>query len=135
LIEKEKSFDGKKVVLEGEAIGDIMKRGDSAWINIRDESRAIGVWLPKSLAQKIKITGDYNFIGDTIRVIGIFNKSCPQHGGDTDIHAINISIIKPGRRIIHPLNKNKLYLALLLSAITLAMYLGVRRRFKILPKT
>ncbi len=98
LINNAYSLDGKQVTFEGEAIGDKMIRGNFAWINVEDKYNAFGIWLPKDMAGQIKITGNYKATGDYIKIKGIFYRACRQHGGDMDIHASSIEIIKAGEK-------------------------------------
>jgi hypothetical protein len=107
LINNAKQFDGKQVVYEGEVIGDVMLRGDYAWINVNDSNKAIGVWVKASLAKAISYTGSYKSKGDWIEVVGIFNRACPEHGGDLDIHAQSLRKISSGRYIQERLNPGK----------------------------
>jgi hypothetical protein len=86
-------------VYQGEAIGDIMLRGEHAWVNVHDGKNAIGVWVKKDLAGNITFTGSYKFKGDIIEVEGTFNRSCAMHGGDLDIHAEGIAVIQRGRAV------------------------------------
>jgi hypothetical protein len=96
LINNAKKYDGQAVVYSGEVIGDVMMRGDSAWINVNDGQNAVGIWLGKEQAQAIKFTGSYRYNGDQIEVSGVFNRNCSQHGGDMDIHAQEVRITKTG---------------------------------------
>jgi len=96
LVSKANLYDGKTVVYEGEAIGDIMVRGDHAWINIHDGSYAVGVWIKREAASAITHTGGYKSKGDWVEVVGVLNKACPRHGGDLDIHAESLRVMTPG---------------------------------------
>lgn len=96
LIENAQEYDGKEVVYEGEAIGEVMHRRDGVWVNINDGENAIGVWMPPELAAVIKYRGSYKAKGDILRVRGVFNRNCVQHGGDLDIHATSLHKIKSG---------------------------------------
>jgi hypothetical protein len=120
LIENAKTYDGKTVTFEGEAIGDIMARGNHAWINVNDGLRAIGIWAKKDLVDKITCTGNYRFTGDTIKIKGTFHRACAQHGGDLDIHAQEIMIIKKGYARSSPIGWPKIFLAFLLLIGTIA---------------
>ncbi len=120
LVENAKLYDGKTIEFQGEVIGDIMARGKHAWLNVNDGSRAIGIWTSKELTQKIKHIGGYRYLGDKIKVIGVFNRACSQHGGDLDIHATEISILERGEKIEHPVNPVKAALALILFVAALA---------------
>jgi hypothetical protein len=117
LINNAKFYDSKLIVYEGEIIADIMKRGNYAWININDGENAIGIWLNASLLKDILYTGSYKSMGDRVEVTGIFNRACPQHGGDLDIHAQAIRKISAGRLIQKRLNLGKRNLAIILSGI------------------
>jgi len=107
LINNAKLYDGKTVVYEGEVIGDIMMRADFAWMNINDGQNAIGIWVNVSLAKDVSYTGSYKSKGDWVEVTGIFNRACPVHGGDLDIHAQAIRKTNLGRMTLEKLNPGK----------------------------
>jgi len=115
LVENAHLYDGKTIIYQGEAIGDIMVRnGKHAWVNVNDGTYAIGVFSDKSLVKKIKRAGSYRYIGDTVRVKGVFHRACAVHGGDLDIHAMKISIVKDGYKIEHPIRREKVAIAIML---------------------
>ena len=122
LIEKSQAFDGQTVTVEGEALGEAMLRGEYAWINISDNTNAIGVWLKASDAQKISVFGDYRHKGDTVKITGIFSRNCAEHGGDVDIHNQAMEIIEKGTNVPETITQTKinaasaLFLFALLSA-------------------
>ena len=117
LIQRAEFFDNKTIEYQGEAVGDVMIRGDFAWINVLQGGKAIGIWLKTVDAKRIGITGDYFHVGDIIKVSGTFHRSCREHGGDLDIHAKRIEIVTPGHEIKHPIDTKKLVvIALLLLA-------------------
>lgn len=128
LIDQAKKFDGKEITYTGEVIGDIMKRGNYAWINVSDGENAIGIWIPYTEAKKIKVTGSYKYIGDIIRVKGIFKRACPEHGGDFDIHASSIQIVKQGHSIVRPINNVRKYTAIILMLISFIMIAILMKR-------
>jgi hypothetical protein len=111
LVDNARLYDGMVIEYQGEVIGDIMIRRNHAWLNINDGGRAIGIWTSKFSAEGIRKVGSYNYVGDTLRVVGIFNRACPQHGGDLDIHAQEINIVQEGYKIEHPVNQAKLVMA------------------------
>jgi len=121
LIENAKEYDGKIVVYEGEVIGDIMVRGEYCWINLNDGEAAIGVWIKKDMAKEIEYKGSYRFRGDWIRVKGIFNRSCLEHGGDLDIHAISLEKIEKGKEEKERLILPKLNLSIKLGGVLLCL--------------
>lgn len=121
LIENAKEYDKKVVIYEGEVIGDIMERGEFAWINLHDGNYAIGVWIKKDMAKVIEYRGSYRFKGDWVRVKGIFNRICPEHGGNLDIHAFSLERIESGRETKERLVFPKLNLSLNLGGVLLCL--------------
>jgi hypothetical protein len=131
LMAQQQEYDGKPVNYEGEVVGDIMLRGENAWVNVHDADGAIGIFCPRELTGEIEYKGSYDFIGDVILARGIFNYSCDLHGGDTDIHAESLSVVRKGESISHPLEERKVTAGIILSAITILFligYLVTRRR-------
>ena len=114
LINHAKEYDGKLVVYSGEVIGDVMLRGEFAWVNINDGQNALGVWMSAVLAKEIKFTGNYKSRGDHLEITGIFHRSCPEHGGDLDIHAQSLRKVGNGRIVKESLNFDKVNLSLIL---------------------
>ncbi|MFA5410737.1 MAG: DNA-binding protein [Candidatus Omnitrophota bacterium] len=128
LINDAEFYDGKIVVYAGEVIGDVMVRGESAWLNISDGENAIGVWLNKNLVKDILYTGSYKSRGDWLEVTGFFQRACPEHGGDLDIHAQALRQISPGRATSERLNPGKRNQALALLGILCLVW--ILRRLK-----
>ncbi len=117
LINNAKQYDGKIVIYEGEVIGDIMKRGDFAWVNVNDGQSAIGIWINTSLVKDIVYTGSYKSVGDGVEVTGIFHRACPEHGGDLDIHAEVLRKTALGRSVQEKLNPGKRNLVIVLLGV------------------
>ena len=90
LLNNTKQYNGKAVNYKGEVIGDVMIRGDYTWLHVNDGIIAIGIWAPKTMIKDIRYAGNYHRKGDIIEVIGMFHRSCLEHGGDLDIHASEI---------------------------------------------
>lgn len=109
LLNNTKQYDGKTIDYKGEVIGDIMIRGDYAWLHVNDGTTAIGIWAPKAMVQDILYVGNYHEKGDIVEVSGIFHRSCLEHGGDLDIHASEIKKIIPGGPVIRPTSRRKAY--------------------------
>ena len=107
LINNAKLYDGKVVNYEGEVIGDIMKRGDYAWINVNDGKNAIGIWINSGLVKDIGYTGSYKSVGDGVEITGVFRRVCPEHGGDLDIHAQSMRKAGAGRYLQEKVNVDK----------------------------
>ncbi len=138
LINKAKGYDNGPVDYEGEVIGDIMARGQYVWINVNDGKNAVGIWADKSLAKEITFQGGYRHKGDAIRIYGIFHRSCPEHGGDLDIHASTVEIIAPGRKTPEVMDHDKLESAICLLGVLVLLVIcnsiAAIRKKKKLPK-
>ena len=121
LIDHAIDYDKKEIVYSGEVIGDIMNRGQNCWINVSDGDNAIGVWADISSAENIEYKGSYRYKGDEVKVTGVFNKACPEHGGDLDIHAQKIEITEKGYVNKRPVNVYFILIAGILLVIAVAM--------------
>ena len=130
LIEQGKSLDGQKVTIQGEAIGDAMKRGDFTWININDGSNAIGIWMKNSDAKKITNYGNYKSKGDIVQIHGIFYRACAEHGGEADIHSEKVDIIKKGYPTLAEIPYDKIVAAAILSGAALVLVILFRKKQK-----
>lgn len=127
-IEKGTEYDNKTFTIEGEAIGEIMKRGDNCWININDGNMAIGIWCDFDLGTKVSTFGNYHNTGDTIKVTGEFHKACPEHGGDLDFHATSLEIVKSGTKTSHPISSARVILSCILLPISVVLFYCAKRR-------
>ncbi len=122
LINNAKQYDGKTISYKGEVIGDVMIRGDRAWLHVNDGYVAIGIWAPKKMIQDIGYIGDYHKKGDTVEVSGTFHRSCLEHGGDLDIHATEIKKITAGSPVIQPISRKKVYIGVYSLILVLLFY-------------
>jgi hypothetical protein len=113
LINNAKNYDGKVVTFAGEVIGDVMRRGGSAWVNVYDGQNAVGIWIRNSLLKDITYTGSYKSIGDAVEITGTFHRACPEHGGDLDIHALGLRKVASGRLVQDKPNLAKRSLAII----------------------
>ncbi len=129
LINNAKLYDGKTIVYTGEVIGDIMARGNFAWINANDGQNAVGIWAGRGLAKEIIYTGSYKSRGDVIEVKGVFHRACLEHGGDLDIHAQALQRIVKGIAFRDRIDTYKRNLViLLLGVLCLVLILSRLRR-------
>lgn len=128
LIEQAKFYDGKLVTYRGEAVTAVMKRGDHGWVNVNDGDNAIGVWAKRSALDQIKLVGDYKGKGDILEVAGIFNRACQEHGGDLDIHADTIAVIRSGYSVHEVIDGKKIRLALALLLATILVVVVFKKR-------
>ena len=123
LIAHAKDYNAKTIVYRGEVIGDVMLRGDHAWINIHDGVNAIGVWVNAALVKDIQFGGSYKSAGDKVEITGIFNHACLEHGGDLDIHGQAIRMIKAGEEIKRLPDKGKINLAIVLCGVIISLWI------------
>ncbi|MEW5758827.1 MAG: DNA-binding protein [Candidatus Omnitrophota bacterium] len=123
LIANAKEYDGKIVAFEGEVVGDIMVRKEYAWLSINDGLNAIGVWIKKDLIRDILYIGNYKVKGDLVEITGKFNRACPEHGGDLDIHAQSITKINSGKNISYILDVKTIFLAVGLFFLILLIFI------------
>jgi hypothetical protein len=128
LINNAREYDKKEVVYSGEVVGDIMQRGEYAWINVYDGSNSIGIWITYDEAKKIKHTGSYRYKGDIVEVTGIFNRACPEHGGDFDIHAKSMIVKKEGSKVEREINLTILYIAIAVLLIAAGLNLFIYKK-------
>lgn len=132
LIDNARTYDGSLVVYTGEIVGDIMIRGDHAWINVSDGDNAIGIWMSTADLKGIDTAGRYNMHGDEVKITGMFNRACAEHGGDFDIHGASIELIKEGYPIYHPVSIKEIIAALFLfMGAVMCMILIQRKNMKI----
>jgi hypothetical protein len=125
LITHAKQYDGRLVTYSGEVIGDVMLRGEFAWVNINDGSNAIGVWANAALAKEINFTGAFKSRGDTLEITGIFHRACLEHGGDLDIHVQALRKIGGGKMINHKLDFFKVELILILCGALFLIWISI----------
>lgn len=111
LIDHAKDYDNQVIVYEGEVLGDILYRGDHAWLAVFDGSNTIGVFVTAEQAQEISIVGGYGKHGDTVRIEGVFHRACAEHGGDLDIHAGTMTVLSVGNAVQMPVSRLIMILA------------------------
>lgn len=144
LVEEAALWDGRRVTFEGEAIGDVMVRGDRAWLHVNDDAYAQtpvpaggdlsgfnsghAVYAPASEAEKVDVFGGYRTRGDIVRVTGTFRAADPEHGGDMIIEADRIEVVEAGFPIERQTPPWRLWLLGALTLSTGATYAAYRRR-------
>ncbi len=142
LVENANAWNGRIVTFTGEAIGESMIRGKMAWVHLNDDAymeknieeggklegynSGHAVWMSADMAQRILSFGDYKHKGDTVKVTGAFNAACTEHGGDMDIHASSLQVVKSGRHVEHRADKKREVLAAGLFLLAGLLY-GFRR--------
>ena len=129
LISQNRVYTGRTITTEGEAIGDLMLRGEYGWVNLSDGKSAIGVYASSRQLQAIKNLGRYEIAGDKVRVKGTFYDCCPVHSGETDIHAFSVEITRAGGTVGETLDRHRLRLSLemaFLAALAFALRQFIR---------
>ena len=114
LIDHAKDYDGSTIVYSGEVVGDILYRGDYAWLAVSDGDNTIGVYVTAEEAKQISFVGGYGVRGDFIRVEGVFHRACAEHGGDLDIHSDSITVRSLGSAAETPVSRLTVILAIAL---------------------
>jgi hypothetical protein len=122
LIRQSREYDGQIVIYRGEVIGDVMVRGDSAWINVANDGIAMGVFLDAEAVRQIKFTGSYRSVGDKVEIEGPFYRAGTKHGGEMHIEAQTIKVISTGYEKQHVINTHRLWVAVFLSLIALSLF-------------
>lgn len=139
LVEDAGDWDGRLVGFTGEAIGEAMRRGPMAWIHLNDDAyglavvgaaatlaganSGIAVWVDADDASQINTFGDNRHHGDLVEVTGTFNAACPLHGGDMDIHAASLSVVRPGYSTVRQIRLPRIIAAAILAGLTLGLFL------------
>jgi len=121
LIENAKQYDGEEIVIKGEAIGDIMKRGKNGWVNISDGNNAIGIWAPMPILNQITFLGSYKHKGDQVKVTGTFKEASEKHGGDMCIDAYDLTVTNVGAKTEHPFEQWKLVVIFILFGLLIVL--------------
>jgi hypothetical protein len=63
-------------------------------------------------------------------VAGTFNAACREHGGDMDIHADDLVVVRTGHPVTHVFNRSRAVAAALLLALAGLLWLIKRRAEK-----
>jgi len=121
-------YEGKEVTVKGEVIGDIMKDGESFWINVEDDGFFIGIVIDSFQKEKIRYLGRYRIQGDIIKVSGTYHLHCPLHSGERDIHAEQLEIIENGYEIPEVIQSKKIIGSIVLGIITIFILLYSHQR-------
>jgi hypothetical protein len=129
LLEAPESYDGQTVQISGELIGQALYQKHGVWFHLLDEEgSAIGIWAQKEELPPLTYYGKFGVQGDRLSLRGTFFKACPIHGGDTDIHLLEIDEIHPGRILeSEKVNPFKWYFLIMLLMLFLGLLLYVSR--------
>lgn len=120
-------YDGRTVAFKGEVVGSPIVQGDRVWVNVTDGTYALGVLLPRKDLARIHVFGTYWHKGDVVEVIGVFHRTDPGSGGETDIRASSLTVLRPGRPLSHPVPPWLLWATVLTVLLAGGLY-GLDRR-------
>ncbi len=97
-------YNEKEILFHGEAIGQIMRRGDYCWVNVMDaDGNSLGCWMPVHFSEDISFLGRYRIHGDTLLLKGIFHAARGEHGGETELEVNDLILLERGK--IYPAEK------------------------------
>jgi hypothetical protein len=129
LLESSDAFDGKTVKISGQLIGQALYQKHGVWFHLLDEEGlAIGIWAQKEDLAPFSYFGKYGVTGDHISLKGIFHKACQLHGGDTDIHLVEIDEIQEGYLLeAENISSSRWYLLLVLLLVLSGLLVYISR--------
>lgn len=123
-------MDGEKITYKGELITAVLRPcAGHSWLNLNDGANAIGVWCESSQLGMVKFAGDYKKKGDIIEITGEFHRACPEHGGELDIHADSIKLIKKGYLVGEILDFKRIKSSAILFFLTILTVIIFRKKF------
>lgn len=99
LAEADSYYDGQTVQVTGEAVGEaIYADSKHSWISLLDTEAdsSVAVYMFNYDLGKIDVYGAYDKTGTTLRVQGIYHLACPEHDGESDIHAAVVNVAALG---------------------------------------
>jgi len=133
LVENSYKWDGQTVSFKGEVLQDLMVREDGTWMNLSDgNNTAMGVFVPKDVAMPaISHTEDYRTVGDVVLITGVFHRVCVQHEGETDIHAVSVTVLTPSSIKANPIHLDRVVWFLVLAGfLAVIMWLYYLKRHR-----
>lgn len=142
------TWDGQRVTITGEIIGDYGRRHDVVWVQINDDAYSeaplvetgelagtntgLGVRIPNSIfSESWGSPGGYRTRGPIVEVSGVFRYADDETGGDTFLDATEIQLIEPARPLELPGADWKLIFGSLV-AIAAGGALWARARWRLL---
>jgi hypothetical protein len=130
LVEDSYRWDGKTVSFKGEVLQDLMVRKGGTWMDLSDgNNTAMGVFVPTDVVMPtISRVEDYRTIGDVVLITGVFHRVCVLHEGETDIHAVSVTVLTPGSARENPVHVDRVvWLVVLAGFLGLVMWLYYRK--------
>ena len=128
LYDSPERYDGQRVAVTGEVIGDIMSDNEIFWINLKDGDAFIGIVIENADKEKIGHLGSYGIVGDTLRITGKYHVHCEKHMGERDIHAETLEVIRPGEILDEGIDVKKVLMSFILGILTIIFLVTSHRR-------
>lgn len=138
------AFDGRLVVVQGEAIGDLL-RGPAGrrWVQVNDDAYAdvgplsshfqpqgtnsgVAVLLPEGVAPAV--LGGPGVRGDVLRVVGTFEVASAADQGGTAVIARTALVRRPGEVVGQPASPRLRVVTPIAVLLTLVLLAQIRRR-------
>lgn len=138
-------FDGRRVVFRGEAVGQVLGRGDHVWLQVNDDVYAgevgplpqhrvyaginagLGISLPPALTAQLTHRGGPRTQGDRVEVQGVFRRVDPVSGEMAVIVADELEVLAIGRALPVEERTDRAVVAYVLLAIAAGLGLTQRR--------
>lgn len=99
-------IDNQTVRVTGEVIGDrrtTIGDGENCWITLTDpspdENSTVEVYMSNEQASRIDTYGAYGRVGTILSVQGTFHLVCPEHEGESDVHAESVTVSSRGHAV------------------------------------
>lgn len=139
-------LDGRRVVHVGEVVGDVLRRGGGAWVQLNDDAYALevgpfgahrerlgsssglAVWLPDGMHEQLGAPGRHGRRGDVVRVEGVFLRADPQDGGGMTVRATSLTVLAPSVATEEPLHTALVVAAAAAALAALLSWAWARRR-------
>lgn len=137
---KPDAYDNKNVEITGEVVGVAVRYGEGYFIQVnqdpyversiaeggeqKGQNVSIAVFVKPEMFKKIKFFGDYRHKGDVVKIKGTFHISCPNHRGETDIHATRLLVLKEGYHLRENLNFTLALTSIVAFVVSLFLFFG-----------
>lgn len=138
-----RTYDGRVVRYEGEAVGEVLERSDHAWVQLNDDAYSqtaslprrpahaggnvgVGVRLPRDEADAIERVGGPSWRGDVLAVQGVFHRAMPDSADAMAIDARQVQRLTPSEPIDRPVLADRRIAAIALAMLAAAMVVAER---------
>lgn len=143
LLDCPRAYDGRVVRYRGEPVGEVLPRGDHAWVQLNDgvyaqtnplplrrdfagSNSGVGVRLPAGGVGEIVHVGGPQRHGDLIEVEGRFHRVLPDTADTMAIDADRVQRVRGGEPIERRVLPDRQLAAITLGVLAVAMVLGER---------